>query len=328
MLSAGTLLLLAMLTQVEPNPGAVEPLTLRIDAVGRESGAALAGFVAERSRETWGAVVVGVDEPTVTPRFAITLAWDTADLVELRIEEQGRELLRRRVTVAEPAALKLVVWLIVKSAVERAMVDAATAADLGPPPPVETSAPAGATVPPPVPAASPAAAAPAAQTDERPRFDTGLLVSGVWGGRKQFALGPSVAVSMRPWSALVVGFELGYWLTPALPGPGGDLALLVHHLPLALSAGWALDPEALWEVVGFAQCDLEVVRTQRREGTGTGVEAGAFVRTRLRLADVRAHLVVRLGAAARLRRQRYLLDDGVVREGPYLVLLSAGVTWP
>ncbi len=91
-------------------------------AVDRRDLADVEVFLAERIRESWGVEVSNTPPITEGGRhFFVTLMWRTPELVLLRVAERDATHVEREVVVADPTSGRAILWLAIRSSIERAL---------------------------------------------------------------------------------------------------------------------------------------------------------------------------------------------------------------
>ena len=90
--------------------------------VSFEEAEAVERFLADRIGETWG-VPVGSTPPIASDgrRFDITLRWQSRERVEVEVAEPDLVHMNRPITIADPESGRAIVWLSIRSSVERAL---------------------------------------------------------------------------------------------------------------------------------------------------------------------------------------------------------------
>ncbi|MBI3179646.1 MAG: hypothetical protein HYZ27_08280 [Deltaproteobacteria bacterium] len=261
------------------------PVRFEVSAVHGDTG--LSEYLSARAQETWP------QRNDFGEGIKVTVNVMLDGSLAVRIEEGDVLLASRDIEAADPGAAKLTVWLLVRSTIQRALLGAD---EPGPAAEVVTS------------------------TEPRPQesgqWTLSALAVAAGDGGELYSMGPAVSAT---WSegALAFSGELGYRLTPGVPG------LVIHYLPLRVGAGFATGAWQLgWVVAG----ELKASVAAGEERWVMGAQTGPYAQLSLPLAP-HAGLLVRGEVVARLVRQRFVLASGVVREQPMAAALAGGVYW-
>lgn len=87
--------------------------TWRAQAVAND----VSGFLADRMHETWG--LTPAQEPG---QFSVRLRWPAPEQVRITISQGSRQWVDRPLPVDDPSSARAMVWLLVRSTVERALI--------------------------------------------------------------------------------------------------------------------------------------------------------------------------------------------------------------
>lgn len=129
----------------------------------------VSGFLVTRVQEAWGLVPTAPD-----PQFSVRLTWPGPDRVQITVRQGDRQWVDRPLPVDDPSSARAMVWLLVRSTIERALVHAAA-------PPTAEAAPVDETpaIPrtpaPPAPPRPPAPPAPAAAPEDPSEVEVALV---------------------------------------------------------------------------------------------------------------------------------------------------------
>jgi hypothetical protein len=114
---------LLVLLAVGLSPAGPRSLALRSEVFAPEARPAaedVEAFVTERMMGSWGLA------PVVGPaQFTVTLAWAAREQVRIQIKDDERVWVDRPLPVDDPSATRAMVWLLVRSTVERVLLRAA-----------------------------------------------------------------------------------------------------------------------------------------------------------------------------------------------------------
>lgn len=103
------------------------------DEAARAVASSVEVYVTDRIRDAWG--IEPSSSVTENPdgrQFEVILSWERPDEVTIRISEGSEILVARPVAVEEPDAARALVWLLVRSTVERVVLRADQDAVIGP----------------------------------------------------------------------------------------------------------------------------------------------------------------------------------------------------
>jgi hypothetical protein len=142
-----------------------------------------------------------------------------------------------------------------------------------------------------------------------------------FGQPELFSVGPGIGVEWSPWPRVAIGGELGYRLSPGVVG------LLVHHVPVRVSAGWVVDRGRVATLGIAATADVKVPVAESRRAAALGLETGGFLTLHLPLSRPGASFLLRGSVHVRPVRQRYVIDGDVVTEQLWDACVSTGVSW-
>lgn len=284
--------------------------TWRAQAVANDVSA----YLAERVHEAWA--LDAMQEPA---QFEVMLRWPGPHEVQITIRQAERVWVDRPLKVDDPSSARAMVWLLVRSTVERALMHGAVS--------TEPTTPPIAPEPEPAPTAS-ATVAMNAPTGPTPTMTTtvatglpdaaaaspGAATTSSVGGRQMslsrlwdrpFTLMPGDAVEgsvmMRTYADPSSGFSAGLSVQARLQLDynfiiGGEVGfysenkatnLDLHHVPIGVFAGYSFGEELPLELGVSATLDGRVVSVQGTQmanptnslGVAVGLLAGAYART-------------------------------------------------
>lgn len=303
-----------------------------------ESSIALRQHLETRIQETWG--FSPESTPPIDPSrrtFYVHLDWPEQDRVVVGVADPDNTLVERTVQAADLGTAKVMVWLLVRSTVERALirpsheVPVAEVADVTPPiteeTPIEEIA-----SPPPVKAAS-------ATTDEvavvgevaptrieKPnRYALSLMALSYFDSGSGVAAVPAVQARFFLHKWLVVGADLTFRHEERAEG-----ALDVYHLPITGYVGarpWDSLPMELGLAATF---DPKVVSLPQDSGLDAGFYLGPYVRGRLPLFSFGRSQIALVGDATlafALRRNAYFVNGQSLEDGVVSFRVAGGLEW-
>lgn len=261
-------------------------------AVSRIDVAEVEGYLSDRIHEAWG-VEVSNTPPIIEGgrHFSVTLEWRSPNEVVVRVAEGAVVHVDRPVEIADPSSGQAILWLAIRSSIERAL------AAMPPAPPVAELLERSREDEPPAPPKPPAPPAPTRVTpaddgdpiDPRlyarfaslwsrktaPRagaWSTTVLARGGYDGGAAFGPAAQIRYALGRW--LTVGGEIGYYDVEV------DPALKIAHVPLTAFAGTQPDLEIPLELGVRATLDTQIVRGDQT-AAGVRLLAGPSARSAL-----------------------------------------------
>lgn len=202
----------------------------------------------------------------------------------------------------------LLVWLVVRSALERASTGGEEA-----PPPVVGQAHGNVVAPP----SPPPVAAPVA---EPVWFVPAVALSGVVATGEDLAmeLGPRVGASATLFELVTVGVEAGYRRQTAGP-------LTLHAVPI--SSVVSLRAGDVVMLSGGARVDVAPKWLAERDVNAVELSLGPTVALSLPVAELPLRLFVDAAVLAKLQRQGFVLDGVLFKESPWRAAVAVGCEW-
>jgi hypothetical protein len=338
-----TALSLASFAQVDLKPDAVvlttSPVITRPSLTSSrtlaiyESSAAIRTHLDARIRETWG--VSPESTPPIDPSartYFVHLDWPSPNEVVVGIADAADTLSERTIAAHDLETAKVVVWLNVRSTIERSLVvPSHETPEIGAPAVEPVAAPAAIEAPdaPPVPAAEPAAVVVGEgspiQIRKPERFSIGVLALGNVDSGSGFSAVPTLQGRMMLHKWLIVGVELTF-RHEELTETAGD----VYHIPITGFVGarpWDSLPMELGLATTF---DPKIVKLPGDGGVSAGFYVGPYVRGRfpfLSFGDSDFAIIGDLGVEFALARNRYAVAGEEITDGVVALRLAAGLEW-
>ncbi len=269
-------------------------------------------FLRQRAMENWPNLELR--QESAGEGFMVTLSWPSSSTVLVHVAEAGVEIAHREIAIADVGAAKLTVWLVVKSALERAL---RVASEPQPAKPVELSTTKMAIK----------GSQHLTQESQAQEWGMAVLVGMAMGAPQLFHVGPAFALWSRPWHRLWLAGEIGYALTPGVVLKDGNVGLLIHHIPVRLLTAWQLDGSQTFAAGAYATAEVKFAVTHATSQTAVGVDVGAFIQAQIPLSASRSHFSARVAVGMCPLRHRYILDDETLEERPWIASISSGVAW-
>lgn len=319
------------------------------DPAAAASAETVAQYLEAQIQGTW---------PESPGDFQVRLTWPDAATVRIRVAQADRTWVDRPIAVEDPDAARALVWLLVRSTIERVGLRAPAPVDETPPIPVagaatevETASVAEAPPPPPpAPAeASPEAEPPTPATPPRSprrglrrlteapfqlRADDQLLGAIAFRGfadpTSGFGWGPVFSTRLVLGGTWVVGAEFGFRSEQRTDN------LTVNHIPFSALVGYRLATEWPVELGASLTFDPREVRNQNAAGTvdvtslSLGIQTGLYARTHYTLwrnTKAELRLVGTVGTRFGLLRSGYTLDGNREEDAVVAFDTSVGVEW-
>jgi hypothetical protein len=305
----------------------------------------LDGFLESRTLAAWDGVQLmrtAVDRDIPRERtFRVAMQWWSATQVSVVITLDERTLVERTVELEESLQAKLMLWLLVKSTIDRglAQVPAATPAPAVSLPNARREADAARANAGELAAVAEERTPPVAIKKAEPRIEEPearapqtVPASFAWGVLTQLWLETPrlvafglLATCAYYWQFVSIAAEAGYRFTP---GPDG---LSVHALPLVGRAGLHYGTDVSVAAGALLSAEAKFGVSAGRAVPTAGSEAGAYFAARLRLVSD-WYAVLRLTVAWRLARVRYIYFDSLgryreTREQPWSSMVGTGLEW-